>query len=202
MPAIAKLSGSTMRHCRVNSEWHLAHAVRVLRAGGIVAHATEGVWGLACDPASRVVIQRLLQLKARAVDKGLIVIGASPADFSGELGRLSAAQRAQVCESWPGPVTWVLPNDRFAGWVTGGRDQVAVRVPGHPQARALCHAFGGPLVSTSANLAGRTPARSALHARRSLRDGVDYFLPGEVLAPSGPSEIRTPAGQRLRSATP
>ena len=191
-----------MRHCRVNSEWHLACAVRVLREGGIVAHATEGVWGLACDPASRAVIRRLLQFKARAVDKGLIVIGASSADFSDELGRLSIAQRTQVCESWPGPVTWVLPNERFAGWITGGRDQVAVRVPGHPQARALCHAFGGPLVSTSANLAGRPPARSALRARRILRDGVDYFLPGEVLAPSGPSEIRTPAGQWLRPASP
>ena len=191
-----------MRHCRVNSEWHLACAVRVLREGGIVAHATEGVWGLACDPESRAVIRRLLQFKARAVDKGLIVIGASSADFSDELGRLSIAQRTQVCESWPGPVTWVLPNERFAGWITGGRDQVAVRVPGHPQARALCHAFGGPLVSTSANLAGRPPARSALRARRVLRDGVDYFLPGEVLAPAGPSEIRTPAGQWLRPASP
>jgi L-threonylcarbamoyladenylate synthase len=171
-----------------------------LRAAGIVAHATEGVWGLACDPDSRAAIGRLLHLKARAVDKGLIVIGASPTDFRDELWQLSQARRAQVCESWPGPVTWVLPSDRFAGWVTGGRDQVAVRVPGHPQARALCHAFGGPLVSTSANLAGRTPARSVLHARRSLRGGVDYFLPGEVLAPSGPSEIRTPGGPQLRSA--
>jgi L-threonylcarbamoyladenylate synthase len=141
-----------------------------------------------------------LQVKKRPVHKGLIVIGACVEVFLPELAQLNSVERAAVRASWPGAVTWLLPSERFAYWVTGGRDRVAVRVPGHRQARALSRIFGGPLVSTSANLSGRPAARSSLMARRGIRLGVDYFLPGEVVANSGPSEIRTVSGQRLREA--
>lgn len=57
--------------------WHLKLAVRALRAGGLVLHATEGVWGLACDPFNASAVSRLLDLKGRAVGKGLILIGTS-----------------------------------------------------------------------------------------------------------------------------
>lgn len=178
-------------------------------------HATEGVWGLACDPFDGESVARLLALKGRPVSKGLIVIGADADMFALELASLSPDDRARVLTSWPGAVTWILPNQRFPDWITGGRSQVAVRVPGHAQARALSRAFGGPLVSTSANPSGRPPARSMLQARgqfgpmrgRSQRDRSappfpgeqDYLLPGEVLSPGSPSQIRTLAGDVLRS---
>lgn len=191
------------------SDWHLQLAVRSLRAGGLVLHATEGVWGLACDPFDGVAVMDLLALKGRPLSKGLIVIGGDADTFAAELQGLDTLERQRVLASWPGPVTWILPNHRFPDWITGGRDEVAVRVPGHPQARALARAFGGPLVSTSANPSGRPPARQALQARRQFasadRQGGrrfpgprDYILPGAVLAPGAPSQIRTLSGQVLR----
>lgn len=187
--------------------WHLRLAVHTLRRGGLVLHATEGVWGFACDPFDACAVERLLALKGRDPRRGLIVIGADSADFAPELDALEPGERDAVEASWPGPVTWVLPNRRFPRWITGGRPTVAVRVPGHPQARALCHAFGAPLVSTSANLSGRVPARRrlqavALRASLTAHDAVDcYLLPGETQGRRGPSEIRTLAGERLRSAS-
>ena len=196
------------------NDWHIRRAVLSLRQGGVVLHATEGVWGLACDPFDPFAVDHILQLKGRAVSKGLILIGADAAAFEPELDQLNVADRSRVLDSWPGAVTWILPNHRFPEWITGGRDQVAVRVPGHPQARALARAFGGPLVSTSANPSGRPPARSALTARRQFRAGRsagdnqaeplefpaarDYVLPGEVLSPGAPSQIRTLSGAVLR----
>lgn len=166
-------------------------------------HAAEGVWGLACDPFNEAAVARLLVLKGRSVRKGLIVIGDEPVRFEAELSSLTSAARDRVLACWPGAVTWVLPNVRFPFWITGGRDDVAVRVPGHPQARALCRAFDGALVSTSANPAGIRPPTSALAARRrfSARDfprASDYILPGEVMDPGEPSQIRTLTGATLR----
>lgn len=163
-------------------------------------HATEGVWGIACDPFSRDAVTRLLALKQRGVDKGLIVIGAGPECFEPELALLTASARARVLASWPGAVTWLLPNERFPMWITGTHHNVAVRVPGHPQARALCRAFGSPLVSTSANVAGRPAARTELRARRALGRAPDiaYVLPGDTLGHAGPSEIRTLSGDFVR----
>jgi len=172
-------------------------------------HATEGVWGLACDPWDPAAVSRLLDLKGRAAAKGLIVIGHDLAAFEPELAALPAAERAAVADSWPGAVTWILPNRQFPAWITGDRMTVAARVPGHPQARALVEAHGAPLVSTSANPSGFAPPRNRFQARarfETLRRGARlhrrhvgfYFLPGETAGRRGPSEIRTVSGAVLR----
>ncbi|MCZ6619884.1 MAG: L-threonylcarbamoyladenylate synthase [Gammaproteobacteria bacterium] len=179
--------------------WHLTEAARILRRGGVVLHATEGVWGLACDPYDPLAVAAVLHMKGRSIDKGLIVIGADTETFSEELMGLSDGQVGELETSWPGPTTWVLPSQRFPAWVTGGRSSVAVRVPAHDQARALCAAFAGPLVSTSANLSGLPPLRSRIRAVAVFKNRVDYVLSGETSGFSGPSEIRTLHGELIRS---
>lgn len=183
--------------------WQLQRAVRSLRAGSIVAHATEGVWGLACDPFSQSAVAALLALKSRRPEKGLIVIGAHSDVFFEELASLSKSQRQAIDASWPGAVTWLLPSQRFPHWITGGRVNVAVRVPGHDQSRALCRAYGGPLVSTSANYAGRPAARNSYQAAKIAagEPAIGYLLPGATLArESGPSEIRDLQGHIHRAS--
>jgi L-threonylcarbamoyladenylate synthase len=191
--------------------WQARLAVQCLRRGGLVLHATEGVWGFACDPWNLEAVGRLLTLKDRSAAKGLIVIGAASECFAPELAGIDEAARARIEASWPGAVTWIIPNGRFPTWITGGRNSVAVRVPGHAQTRALCRAFGGPLVSSSANRAGRPPARRRLQAlalQKQLRRARNaaaapeylYLLPGETLGRRGPSEIRTTTGARSRVA--
>lgn len=185
--------------------WHARLAVRVLRRGGIVLHATEGVWGFACDPFDPGAVAALLAAKGRSEAKGLILIGDVPERFAPELDALDPATRRAVVGRWPGAVTWILPNRQFPPWITGGRTTVAVRVPGHAGARCLAAAFGGPLVSTSANPSGRPAARNRFQARARLRDlrrrgrARDiHLLPGETLGRRGPSEIFTVEGRQLR----
>ncbi len=167
-------------------------------------HATEGVWGLACDPFDPEAVGRLLEVKDRPVDKGLIVIGCSADMFASELESLASDDRQRVLDSWPGAETWILPNRRFPGWITGAHPGVAIRVPGHPQARALSAAFGGPLVSTSANRGGRPAPTSLLRARGGLRErgfpgAGDYVLPGAVQVPGAASRIRRLSGETIRA---
>jgi L-threonylcarbamoyladenylate synthase len=182
-----------------NDVYHVSAAVRALRAGGVVAHATEAVWGLACDPFDAAAVARLLDLKGRAISKGLIVIAAEDYEFDPELRELSKAQSTRVRRSWPGPETWLVPNLRFPAWITGDRATVAVRVPGHAQARRLCAEFGGPLVSTSANPSARPPARTELATRRYFQGRVDMILHGMVRGKGAPSRIRDAAsGTQVR----
>ena len=167
-----------------------------------MAHATEGVWGLACNPFDCRAVARVLAIKGRSPNKGLILIGDSADCFAPELAPLTAADRRAVQSTWPGPVSWVLPSTRFPVWITGAgmapRPTVAVRVPGHAQARALCARFGGPLVSTSANPSGVPATDSVLRVRRWFRDAVDFIAPGQTLGRQGPSQLRTLAGEVLR----
>src|SRR5262245_24142460 len=168
----------------------VAVAARVIRSGGVVAHATEGVWGLGCDPFVRGAVERVLELKGRSWQKGLIVIGSDVDTFAPELAGLDSALRADIAGCWPGAITWVVPNVRFPRWITGRHSTVAIRVPAHLQALRLCRAVGGPIVSTSANPSGRPPARSALAVRGYFGNAIDAVLAGAIGGRGGPSEIR------------
>ncbi len=180
------------------SPWRLDHAVRILAAGGLLSHPTEGVWGLACDPLDPAAVLHLLAAKRRAPDKGLILI-AHTADALTPF--LDGEPPAMARESWPGPVTWLLPAAiGVPDWLTGGRTTLAVRVTDHPLAAALCRAWGGPLVSTSANRTGHPAALHCWQVRAALRDHVDLFLAGDLQQPGQPSHIRNGAGHTIRGS--
>ena len=176
----------------------LAHAATILGRGGVIAHATEGVWGLACDAFDEAAVLRVLALKGRDKSKGLIVIGADADAFAPELDLRGQADRDKVIRSWPGHVTWILPNVRFSEYITGGRDTVAVRVPDHEQARALCAASKRLLVSTSLNPSGGAAVTTYAAACEQFEETVDFVLRGEVVWPGKASQIRTLEGELIR----
>ena len=162
-----------------------------MKAGGIIVYPSEGVLGLGCDPFLPAAVRRLLALKRRPAHMGLILIASTFDQVRSLVAALPPAAMQAVQDTWPGPVTWVLPA--AAGvprWLTGGRDTLALRVSAHPLASAICTAFGGPIVSTSANLRGRPPPRHLLTLPRVLRAKVDYVVPGRTGGAPGPTEIR------------
>ncbi|NIK10550.1 L-threonylcarbamoyladenylate synthase [Xanthomonas arboricola] len=180
----------------------LDSAVATLTRGGVIAYPTEAVWGLGCDPRQQAAVLRLLEIKRRPVDKGVIVVAASVGVLHAwvDMDALAAARRQEVLASWPGPHTWILPITAQAPrWVTGTHDGLAVRISAHPLVAALCAAWGGPLVSTSANLAGEPPARSRQALDPALLASIDGVVDGEVGALAQPTRIRDArSGQILR----
>lgn len=181
----------------------LAATVDALRRGGVVAYPTEAVWGLGCNPFDEAAVTRLLAIKQRPVDKGLILIAADAAQLDPlvDWAALAGDRRLVVQATWPGPNTWTVPvTDRVPAWIRGAHASVAVRVSDHPTVIALCEAFGGPLVSTSANLTGMPPAfhRDALDP--ALVDQLDAVCEGETGGLASPTAIRDAAtGDVLRS---
>lgn len=170
---------------------HLRAAVRALEAGGVIACPTEAVWGLSCDPDNPLAVSRLLELKQRPITKGLILVAASESQLGFLLKGLPGGQRDQLSASWPGPATWLVPHrDRVPSWIHGEHETVAVRVSDHPAVRALCLAWGGPLVSTSANPGGAQPARSLFQVRRYFGETLDGLLPGSIGDQGRPTGIR------------
>ena len=184
------------------SPWHLRQAVRALQAGGIVAYPTEAVYGLGCDPLRGEAVQRLLALKQRPVEKGLILIASDWSQLEPYLLPLTASQRKRLFATWPGPHTWILPcHPAVPVWLRGAHDSLAVRITAHPVAAALCAAWGGALVSTSANRSGLPPARSPLRVRQQFGEAIDYLLPGALGGLANPTAIRDGlTGKVLRSA--
>jgi len=168
-------------------------ATRLLQHGGVIAYPTEAVWGLGCDPRDEAATLRLLVLKQREVAKGLILIAADEAQLAPfvDFESLAESQRATVRESWPGPNTWIVPASAGAPrWITGEHHGIAVRVSAHPGVIALCRAFGGAIVSTSANRAGMPAAATFDALDPAVVAGVDAVLEGDTGGLERPSAIR------------
>lgn len=176
---------------RVVEAFRIAEAVRILAGGGVVACPTEAVWGLSCDPGNEDAVLRLLALKRRPVEKGLILVASDITQFEWLLRGLERARSSTLQLSWPGPTTWLVPHrGRVPRWICGEFDTVALRVTAHPTMAGLCRAFGGPLVSTSANVAGHQPAREQFQVWRYFGDGLDGIVPGRLGASAKPTTIR------------
>lgn len=178
----------------------LRMAAGIVRAGGVVAYPTEGVFGLGCRPDDAAAVLRILEIKRRDPLQGLLLIAADEAQLDGWIEL--PATHADLRSTPERPVTWIVPaTAAVPGWIRGRHAGVAIRLTAHPVAAALCREAGLPLVSTSANVAGRPPARNALVLRRQFGALVDFVVPGRCGPAGGPSEIRDLAtGRILRPA--
>ena len=170
----------------------LQEIVAALKQQKVIAYPTEAVFGVGCDPDSELAVTRLLDLKHRPVDKGLILIAANFVQLVPYIdsAALSQKQREDVFSCWPGPVTFVFPAlPSTPRWLTGRFDSLAVRVTNHPLVHDLCLAYGKPLVSTSANLSGLPPCRTADEVFAQFGDDFPV-LRGDTGGRQNPSEIR------------
>lgn len=170
--------------------------------GQLIAYPTEAVFGLGCDPDNDDAILKLLKLKNRPVEKGLILIAST---YSQLLPYVKDAdipmdKRTEIFSSWPGPVTWLLPKSAtLSSLVSGPSALVAVRVSNHPIVCAMCNELGKPIISTSANLTGEAPARTAQEIKHQFADSV-FLVDGEVGGAKNPSTIKNGlSGEILRA---
>ena len=162
----------------------IAHAVEILRAGGLVAFPTETVYGLGADARNGNAVRKIFAAKGRPADHPVIVHLPS-ADLLSEWTRGHSKEvDALAAAFWPGPLTLILKRSaQVPDEVTGAQDTVGVRVPGHPLALALLEAFGSGIAAPSANRFGRISPTTAAHVHAELGDSVDMILDG------GPCEV-------------
>jgi L-threonylcarbamoyladenylate synthase len=169
--------------------------------GGVIAYPTEAVYGLGCDPENESAVRHILRLKNRPEAAGLILIADRLERFAAYIGAVSSTDKQRALAAWPGPVTWLFPRARTVpDWLAGAHSTIALRITAHPVCRALCEAFGGAIVSTSANPSAAEPARSAAQVAAYFDGELCGIVEGELGGQSRPSEIRDLAtGRVLRS---
>jgi L-threonylcarbamoyladenylate synthase len=180
------------------SDTAIDEAVRILRAGGLVAFPTETVYGLGADVANARALERLYAVKGRPRDHPVIVHIARAAQLD-DLGRdVPPIARRLATEFWPGPLTLIVRRDpaRVSAMATGGRDTVGLRVPDHALALELLDAFGNGIAAPSANRFGRVSPTTAAHVTADLGAEVDLVLDGGPCAVGVESTIVDVTGAR------
>jgi L-threonylcarbamoyladenylate synthase len=154
-------------------------AVEILRGGGLVAFATETVYGLGADATNADAVAKIFAIKGRPPSNPLIVHVSSNSAAKRYVASWPDSAERLARAFWPGPLTFVLPKGpQIVPAVTAGLPTVAVRCPDHPLALQLLREFDGPIAAPSANRSTRVSPTTADHVRRDLGDAVDLILDG------------------------
>jgi len=170
----------------------MTSALTTFQQGGVLAYPTEAVFGLGCDPDNEQAIEKLLAIKSRPVEKGLILLAGNYSQLLPYIddSKIPQDKRFTVLSRWPDGITQlVAKNANTSVLLTGRFDTIAVRITSQPDVVALCNATNKPIVSTSANLAGQTPAKTWQDIPKELADKIDFIIKGQTLGFDQPSTI-------------
>lgn len=170
------------------SSFNIRQAAQCVKQGGIIAYPTEAVYGLGCDPYQPEAVYRLLDLKNRPVEKGLILVGSDISQFNNLIEPLSTEQKQLISNN--SLTSWIVPAANAPYWLRGNHRSLAIRLSSHPLVKQLCQTLGQPLVSTSANPAGKSPARNSLQTRHYFHRQLDIILHSATGHLTQPTEIR------------
>ncbi len=175
----------------------LAEAARVLEEGGLVAFPTDTVWGVLVRPDASEAVARVYQMKGRGREKPLqlLVADLEVAERLLPTGYRDARFWALAERYWPGPLTLVVPAGRTFPAI-GAEQTLGLRLPDHPELRALLRAVGGFVAATSLNRSGAPPVQSEAEARGFP---VDLVVPGPPPPGRASSVVDLVEGRVLRA---
>ncbi len=163
-------------------------AVRVLRAGGLVAFPTDTVYGLGALAFDERAVQSIYDAKDRPEDKAIPLLLGDAADLPQVALELSDAAGRLADAYWPGPLTIVVRKQPAVPQAVSATDTVGVRVPDHETARRLLLA-AGPMAVTSANLSGQPSPNTAAEVLRQLGGRIALVIDGGTTRGGIPSTV-------------
>ena len=173
----------------------IVFAVAALGRGEIVAYPTETFYGLGVDALDELALARLRALKGRD-GKAISVLVDGPAMLDSLCPSVPPIAAALMRRHWPGALTIALPARPNLPSALVDAGCVAVRQSSHPTAQALVSRLGRPLTTTSANLAGGTPATTD-EAVEEIFAGRCRIVHGGATAGGAPSTLVRVRGSKI-----
>ena len=174
------------------------HAAQILKQGGVIAYPTEAVFGLGCLANNVYAINKLLKLKKRPVNKGLILLAYDFTQFGPYIYPLEKTILKKIQSTWPGPATWIVPAPtQTSSLIRGQYHSVAIRISAHPIVRALCQQCQSPIISTSANITDNKMTYNSTEVYLQFKDQLDYILEGSLGKSNKPTVIKDALNDKI-----
>lgn len=173
----------------------IARAALALKAGDVVAYPTETVYGFGVDPLNESALEKLFRVKQRDPAHPVLLVVASMSQLDALVSGVGPRASALAQAFWPGPLSMLFPpRSAVPASLRGSDGRICVRQTSSTIAASLCEAFGGAIVSTSANLSGQPPAT---RAQDVPTQGVAICIDGGTLPPGPVSTVFDPDTGRI-----
>jgi L-threonylcarbamoyladenylate synthase len=165
--------------------------VEVLEKEGTILYPTDTIWGIGCDATSQRAVKKIYHLKKRVESKSLIILLADMKEISKYVKTIPDIAR-DLMKNVERPLTIIYPNaQNLAKNVIAEDNSIAIRIVKNEFCKSLIRAFGKPIVSSSANIAGEPAPMVFKCVSKEILDHVDYVvtLYQDVLQEVKPSRI-------------
>jgi L-threonylcarbamoyladenylate synthase len=159
--------------------------IKLIQSGAVGVIPTDTVYGLVCQAIAQTSVDRLYKLKSREYKPGTVI--ASSIDQLTQLGIKGRYLKA-VEQFWPGPVSILIPTGEELAYLRLNMPSLAVRIPKDSELISTLEQTG-PLLTTSANLPGKTPATNIKEAHNYFGDSLDFYVDGSDLSDRKPSTL-------------
>lgn len=170
-------------------------ALGILQSGGIVAFPTDTVYGVGTLAFDNTAIESIYTAKDRPVEKAIPILIGDLSDLE-KVGRdIPDMALRFAARFWPGPLTCVVPKQPTLPLAVSATPTVAVRIPDHPDARALLRT-AGPMAVTSANISGQPSPTTAQEVYEQLNGRIPLILDGGKTPGGVPSTLVDCTGER------
>lgn len=186
------------------SDESLQEAIRILSAGGVIAHATETCYGLACDLSNIDAVKKLFTIKQRPGTQPVSALFVS-IEQAKEYVEWNERAEELATQYLPGPLTIILPMRADAPSVLHPSLEhpttLGCRVSSSPIAQSLAISFNSPLSTTSANLHGQPNPYSAQDIAQQFQDQKiqpDLILDSGTLPQNPPSTVMDLSGKEAQ----
>lgn len=173
-------------------------AQQMIHDGAVIAYPTEAIYGFGCSPYDEIAVKRLLAIKQRDINKGLILLISDWMQLIDLVAEDIEMYKPKIADTWPGHVTWIFPkSDKVPYFVSGAHKSIAIRMTAHETSKKLCEST--PIISTSANISEEAPAKTMDCILKNFTDCIDGVVVGDLGGFSQPSSIYDViTGERLR----
>ena len=157
------------------SDFSIRHAAHIIKHGGIIAYPTDTIYGLGCDPYNPDAVEKINLIKQRPLNKQFILL-AGHINQLRTLIRISKQQEEIITQNTE-PTSWVVKSSPNApSWLVDRNNTLTIRISRHKNVQDLCQALGHAIISTSANISGKTPAKNSLDLHKYFFHKVDKIL--------------------------
>ena len=154
----------------------ISNAVQVLRDGGLLLYPTDTVWGIGCDATNAEAVEKVIQLKERKDNKALICLVADDRMLSRYVKEIPKVAY-DIFDVSDDPITIIYDDaQNLAQNLIAEDKSIAIRIPNDDFCFQLIRRFGKAIVSTSANVSGKSTPKSFEEIAPHILKGVDYVV--------------------------
>ncbi|MFH1540981.1 MAG: L-threonylcarbamoyladenylate synthase [Elusimicrobiota bacterium] len=166
----------------------ISQIAQELKSGKIAVFPTDTVYGIGTNVFCLQKVKKIYKIKGRD-RKPMPLLIDSIVKIRKIVKKISSDIEKIIKEFWPGALTLIFETNELGTILTGGRKNIAVRIPDNKVLLSIIKEMNCPLIGTSANISGKKNCERVSDLDKKILKNIDILIDGGIVKLGKPSTI-------------